>query len=125
MAESWASWEGSDSYPDLGGHPVLYRDNGIEMGDHEFHRQCNLIEHDGRRLRVPAIARYNDERQKLWNRWIGALKQFDLPAHVLWADLGSFTLPSVAEALHTDITEYQLSWLKGVTHYLMPEEPQR
>ena len=96
-----------------------------KLDDQELRAHWNLMERDGGRLRLPIIARYNDERHKFWNRWIGALKRFDLPAHVLWADLDPIAHPAIAEALHKDIPGSQLSWLKGVGHYPMLEEPQR
>jgi len=74
-------------------------------------------------LRIPAISGYLDERQRFWSRWIGALRRFPRPAHVLWGRRDPIAVPAIAEALHRDMAGSTLTWLEGLGHYPMLEDP--
>lgn len=83
-----------------------------------------LIHGDGR-LRLPKIAKYNDERVRLWHRWIPPLTRLDVPAHVLWGPLDPIARREVAEQLAKEIPGARLTWLDGLGHYPMLESPSR
>ncbi|MEM9461277.1 MAG: alpha/beta hydrolase [Myxococcota bacterium] len=73
--------------------------------------------------RIPAISRYLDERTRFWSRWIGALRRFDRPTHVLWGRRDPIAVPAIAEALHDDVEGSALTWLDNLGHYPMLEDP--
>ncbi len=74
-------------------------------------------------LRIPAISRYLDERTRFWSRWIGALRRWDGPSHVLWGRRDPIAVPAIAEALHQDLMGSTLTWLDALGHYPMLEDP--
>lgn len=73
--------------------------------------------------RLPTISYYLEERVRYWSRWIGALRRFDRPSHVLWGRLDPIAVPAIAEALHEDLKGSKLTWLEGLGHYPMLEDP--
>jgi pimeloyl-ACP methyl ester carboxylesterase len=74
---------------------------------------------------LPAISSYLDERTRFRERWIGALRKLDLPAHVLWGRRDPVAIPAIAEALAETIPGARLTWLDELGHYPMLENPTR
>lgn len=74
-------------------------------------------------LRLPAISGYLAERTRFWSRWIGAVRRLDRPAHVVWGRRDPIAVPAIAQALHDEIEDCRLTWLDGVGHYPMLEDP--
>jgi pimeloyl-ACP methyl ester carboxylesterase len=83
------------------------------------------IDRAGGRLRLPAISRYLEERVRFRERWIGALTQLDVPAHVLWGRRDPVAVPAIAEQLAAEIPRAQLTWIDDLGHYPMLEDPGR
>lgn len=83
-----------------------------------------LVHADGKRA-LPAISSYLDERSRFKERWIGALRKLDLPAHVLWGRRDPVAVPAIAEALASTIPGARLTWLDELGHYPMLENPTR
>jgi pimeloyl-ACP methyl ester carboxylesterase len=83
-----------------------------------------LAHNDGKRV-LPAISSYLDERTRFRERWIGALRKLDLPAHVLWGRRDPVAIPAIAEALAETIPGARLTWLDELGHYPMLENPTR
>lgn len=94
-------------------------------GDEELARMWQLLVRADGRAVLPAISRYLDERESLWQRWIPPLTRFDRPAHVLWGRRDPVALPAVAEALASEIPGARLTWLDALGHYPMIEAPER
>jgi pimeloyl-ACP methyl ester carboxylesterase len=63
------------------------------------------------------------ERVRFWHRWIGALRELDRPAHVLWGRSDPIAVPAIAEQLVREMPNCQLTWLDRVGHYPMVEAP--
>lgn len=82
-----------------------------------------LTRADGKR-RLGVITRYLLERQRLWDRWIGALTRLEMPTLVLWGAEDPVAVPAIAEALAGEIPGARLQWLPGLGHYPMVEGPQ-
>lgn len=78
---------------------------------------------DGGRERLPELARYMDERVRFWHRWIGALKELDVPAHVLWGRKDPIAVTAIAEQLGREIPGATIEWLDRLGHYPMLEAP--
>ncbi|MEM7349439.1 MAG: alpha/beta hydrolase [Acidobacteriota bacterium] len=83
-----------------------------------------IAAHQGQR-RSHQISCYLDERSRFWHRWIGALVDLDLPAHVLWGRCDPVAVEAIAEKLADEIPVAELTWLDDVGHYPMLEAPQR
>lgn len=79
----------------------------------------------GGRDRLSDVSSYLDERHRFWSRWIGALRQTDLPVHVVWGREDPVAVAAIAETLHDEIPGSELTWLDGVGHYPMVESPAR
>lgn len=75
------------------------------------------------RERLGDISQYLRERVRFWHRWIGALRELDRPAHVLWGRADPIAVPAIAEQLAREIPDCQLSWLDRAGHYPMVEDP--
>jgi len=83
-----------------------------------------LVHAEGKRV-LPAISSYLDERTRFKDRWIGALRKLDLPAHVLWGRRDPVAVPAIAQALANTIPGARLTWLDELGHYPMLEDPSR
>jgi pimeloyl-ACP methyl ester carboxylesterase len=83
-----------------------------------------LIGGNGRAV-LPAVTRYIDERYKLWHRWIGALRNTDLPVHIVWARQDPVAVEKMAHVLHEEIANSDLQLLDGVGHFPMIEASDR
>ena len=81
------------------------------------------IRHRDGHLRVHQLSGYIDERYRFRERWVGALRRFDLPALVLWARRDPVAVPAIAEGLAERIPEVELVWLDDLGHYPMLEDP--
>jgi pimeloyl-ACP methyl ester carboxylesterase len=74
---------------------------------------------------LPVITRYIDERYRLWHRWIGALRETDLPIHIVWARQDPVAVEKMAHVLHDEIANSDLQLLDGVGHFPMIEAAER
>jgi len=79
-----------------------------------------LIARSGREV-LAKVSRYTLERSHFWYRWIGALRETAIPAHILWGDQDPVAVPAIARALKEDMPHARLEWLEGVGHYPMLE----
>ncbi|MCP4121752.1 MAG: alpha/beta hydrolase [Bacteroidetes bacterium] len=79
---------------------------------------------EGRKV-VPVITRYLDERYKFWHRWIGALKQTKIPAHILWAQDDPVAVKAIGEQLYAEMPGSAITRLDALGHYPMLEDPKR
>ncbi len=84
------------------------------------------VNHGQGRARIAQVSRYTLERSNLWHRWIGALTRLhNVPVHILWGDRDPVAVPKIARALHTEIPNAALTWMEGLGHYPMVEDPQQ
>jgi len=74
-------------------------------------------------LRAHQISSYLEERSRFRHRWVSALCQLDLPAHVLWGRQDPIAVVAIASKLVDEIPEAELTWLEGLGHYPMLEAP--
>lgn len=82
------------------------------------------IRHGNGHHRTSQISSYLGERERFWHRFIGALTRLDIPTHILWGRLDPVATPAIAETLAEEIPEARLTWLEGVGHYPMLEDPE-
>lgn len=101
---------------------VLARTDALT--DADIDTMWRLLEREHGRDRFPRITRYLHERERLWDRWVGALTRLDLSTLILWADRDPVAVPAIAEALADEIPSARLDWMRGVGHFPMLEAPE-
>ncbi len=102
----------------------IFADPGF-LTDAELDAMWSQLVAGGGRAVLPAISRYIDERYRLWHRWIGALRETDLPVHIIWARQDPVAVEQMAHVLHDEIQNSDLQLLDGVGHFPMIEASER
>lgn len=80
-----------------------------------------MLHNDGRRV-LSKVTRYIEQRYTHWDRWIGALKQTDLPIHVLWAEDDPVAVVEMAHVIHAETKNSRKTILPGLGHFPMLED---
>jgi pimeloyl-ACP methyl ester carboxylesterase len=83
------------------------------------------LEHNGGRARLAPISRYLEERVRFKDRFVGALQQLDVRAHVLWAQDDPVAVRAIGDKLATEIPGARHTRLPALGHYPMLEDPDR
>ena len=81
------------------------------------------LEHNNGRKVIHILSNYINERYYYWHRWIGALKETQIPTKIIWAKNDPIAIPIIAETLHTEIQNSELVWMENTGHFLMIENP--
>lgn len=81
-----------------------------------------LENNDGRKV-IHLLSNYINERYYYWHRWIGALKETQIPTKIIWAKNDPIAVPIIAETLASEITNSELIWMEKTGHFLMIENP--
>lgn len=81
------------------------------------------LEYNNGRKVIHLLSNYINERYFFWNRWIGALKETQIPTKILWAKNDPIAIPIIAETLHSEIFNSELIWMEKTGHFLMIENP--
>jgi len=95
------------------------------LDDEELDAMWTQLVAGGGRAVLPAVTRYIYERYKFWHRWIGALRDTDLPVHIVWARQDPVAVEKMAHVLHDEIANSDLQLLDGVGHFPMIEAVER
>jgi pimeloyl-ACP methyl ester carboxylesterase len=95
------------------------------LSDEELEAMWTQLVGGNGRTVLPAVTRYIDERYALWHRWIGALRNTDLPVHIVWARQDPVAVEKMAHVLHEEIANSDLQLLDGVGHFPMIEASDR
>jgi pimeloyl-ACP methyl ester carboxylesterase len=93
--------------------------------ERELDLHWEALAHDHGRDRIASIARYVDERRRFASRWNSALARFDKRVHILWGREDPIAVTDIAERLAREIAGSTLTWLDGLGHYPMIEDPKR
>jgi len=91
--------------------------------DNELKEMWKLIELNGGRKVIHKLTQYINERYLHWNRWVGALKETQIPTKIIWAKNDPIAVPAIAKLLSQEITNNTLYWLENTGHFLMLENP--
>lgn len=84
------------------------------------------VTHGAGRATIAKVSRYTRERERMWHRWIGAMTRLNnVPVHILWGEGDPVAVPAIARALAAETPGAELTWLSGLGHYPMVEDPQR
>ncbi len=70
------------------------------------------------------ISHYTFERQKYWERWIGALKETQLPIEIIWPNTDPICVKEMASTIKAETRNSNLTWLDTVGHFPMLEQPE-
>ncbi|TCP24716.1 pimeloyl-ACP methyl ester carboxylesterase [Tenacibaculum skagerrakense] len=81
-----------------------------------------LIHNDGKKV-IHRLSNYINERYFFWYRWIGALKETEVPTKIVWAKNDPVAVFKIAELLTTEIKNNQLLPLENSGHFPMLESP--
>ena len=74
-------------------------------------------------LCLSKLTQYINERYTYWDRWIGALKETQIPTKIIWAKNDPIAVPAIAELLAKEIPNNTLYWLENTGHFVMLENP--
>lgn len=89
----------------------------------ELRQMWHQIKYNNGKRVIYLISRYNNERYTHWNRWIGALKETQIPTKIVWATEDPVAVKEMAELLTTEIPNNELYWLENCGHFPMLEKP--
>lgn len=91
------------------------------VDEEDLEAMWQAIRHDAGHLLTPAIIRYLEERARFRERWLGALRALEAPAHILWARQDPVAVPAIAERLAAEIPGARLTWIEDAGHFPMLE----
>ena len=100
----------------------IYFDS-YKVTDNELKEMWKLIELNGGRKVIHKLTQYINERYLHWNRWVGALKETQIPTKIIWAKNDPIAVPAIAELLSEEIPNNTLNWIENTGHFLMLENP--
>ena len=60
-----------------------------------------MLHNNGRKV-LSKVTRYIEQRYTYWDRWIGALKQTELPLHILWAEDDPVAVVEMAHVIEAE-----------------------
>ncbi|MDG1528007.1 MAG: alpha/beta hydrolase [Polaribacter sp.] len=78
---------------------------------------------EGRKV-IHKISNYINERYYYWHRWIGALKETQIPTKIIWAKNDPIAIIEIAELLASEIPNNELLTMDNTGHFLMIENPE-
>ncbi len=78
---------------------------------------------EGRKV-IHKISNYINERYYFWHRWIGALKETQVPTKIIWAENDPIAIMEIAELLANEIPNNKLLTIENTGHFLMIENPE-
>ena len=94
-----------------------------KVTDNELKEMWKLIELNGGRKVIHKLTQYINERYLHWNRWVGALKETQIPTKIIWAKNDPIAVPAIAKLLAKEIPNNTLYWIENTGHFLMLENP--
>ena len=100
----------------------IYFDSS-KVTDNELKEMWKLIELNGGRKIIHKLTQYINERYTYWDRWIGALKETQIPTKIIWAKNDPIAVPAIAQLLAREIPNNTLYWMENTGHFLMLENP--
>lgn len=95
-----------------------------KVTDVELREMWNLLELNGGRKIIHKLTQYITERYEYWDRWVGGLKETQIPTKIVWAENDPIAVPEIAELLASEIPNNELIWMKDTGHFLMLENPE-
>ena len=82
-----------------------------------------LEQNNGRKI-IHLLSNYINERYFFWHRWIGALKETQIPTKIIWAKNDPVAVAAIADLLTSEIPNNSLFWIDNCGHFPMLEKPE-
>ncbi len=95
-----------------------------KVSEQELKDMWYQLEFNNGRKVIHLLSNYINERYYFWHRWIGALKETQLPTKIIWAKNDPVAVPAIALLLAEEIPNNQLHWLENTGHFPMLENPE-
>ena len=89
----------------------------------ELQQMWQQIEYNNGKKVIHLVSNYINERYTYWHRWIGALKETQIPTNIVWAKKDPVAVKAIAELLATEIPNNNLYWIENCGHFPMLENP--
>lgn len=95
-----------------------------KVSEQELKDMWYQLEFNNGRKVIHLLSNYINERYYFWHRWIGALKETQLPTKIIWAKNDPVAVPAIALLLAEEIPNNHLHWLENTGHFPMLENPE-
>ncbi|PQJ77826.1 alpha/beta fold hydrolase [Polaribacter porphyrae] len=95
------------------------------VSDQELKEMWFQLENNEGRKVIHQLTNYINERYYFWHRWVGALKETNIPTKIIWAKNDPIAVPKIAKLLSDEIKNNQLIWIENCGHFLMLEKPEK
>lgn len=96
-----------------------------QLTDAELSEMWYQLEYNNGRKVIHLLSNYINERYLFWHRWIGALKETQIPTKIVWAKNDPVAVAAIAKLLATEIPNNTLYWLENTGHFPMLENPKK
>ena len=90
----------------------------------ELQEMWFMLEYNHGRKVIHFLSNYINERYTFWHRWIGALKETQIPTKIVWAKNDPVAVDIIAELLTLEIPHNKLYWIDNCGHFPMLEKPE-
>ena len=94
-----------------------------KVTNQELQQMWQQIEYNTGKKVIHLVSDYINQRYTNWNRWIGALKETQIPTKIIWAREDPVAVKAIAELLATEISNNELLWIENCGHFPMLEKP--
>jgi pimeloyl-ACP methyl ester carboxylesterase len=94
-----------------------------KVTEEELQYMWQQIEYNNGKKVIHLVSNYINERYTYWDRWIGALKETQIPTKIVWAKEDPVAVKAIAELLATEIPNNELYWIEDCGHFPMLEKP--
>jgi len=94
-----------------------------QVTEEELNAMWFQLQHKNGRKVIHFISNYLNERYFFWYRWIGALKETQIPTKIVWAKNDPVAVAAIAKLLSKEIPNNDLFWIENCGHFPMLEKP--
>ena len=94
-----------------------------QVTEEELNAMWFQLQHKNGRKVIHFISNYLNERYFFWYRWIGALKETQIPTKIVWAKNDPVAVAAIAKLLSKEIPNNNLFWIENCGHFPMLEKP--
>ncbi|MBL4643786.1 MAG: alpha/beta hydrolase [Flavobacteriaceae bacterium] len=94
-----------------------------KVTNQELQQMWQQIEYNAGKKVIHLVSDYINQRHTFWDRWIGALKETQIPTKIIWAKEDPVAVKAIAELLTTEISNNELLWIENCGHFPMLEKP--
>ncbi|CAM1348340.1 alpha/beta fold hydrolase [Tenacibaculum crassostreae] len=114
----------------LTNYPIFKRNmrnvyfNKSKATDVELQEMWEQLMFNGGRKIIHKLSNYINERYFFWHRWIGALKETQIPTKIIWAKNDPVAVFKIAETLADEVPNNKLYPIENSGHFPMLETPE-